>query len=77
MERKNVADWVREYVGDVAYVNDVPDTATLVSLGFDSLDNIEFVMAAEEEFRVEISDEQAEKVLTVGDAIALLSAVAP
>ena len=38
-------------------------------LGADSLDTVELVMAFEEEFGAEISDSQAEKILTVGDAI--------
>ena len=37
--------------------------------GADSLDTVELVMAFEEEFGSEISDSQAEKILTVGDAI--------
>ena len=38
-------------------------------LGADSLDNVELVMAFEEEFDLEIPDEDAEKIVTVGDAI--------
>lgn len=37
-------------------------------LGADSLDIVELVMALEEEYDIEISDEDAEKILTVGDA---------
>lgn len=52
---------------------EVKDTATLVDdLGADSLDIVELVMAFEEEFNVEITDEDAEKVSTVGDAYALV-----
>ncbi len=38
-------------------------------LGADSLDTVELVMALEEEFGIEISDEDAEKIQTVGDVI--------
>lgn len=41
-------------------------------LGADSLDTVELVMAFEEEFDVEIPDEEAEKILTVGDAITFI-----
>ncbi|GAI09405.1 unnamed protein product [marine sediment metagenome] len=42
-------------------------------LGADSLDIVELIMAFEEEFDVEIPDEDAEKIKTVGDAIKYLS----
>ncbi len=38
-------------------------------LGADSLDTVELVMALEEEFSIEIPDEDAEKIMSVGDAI--------
>ena len=38
-------------------------------LGADSLDTVELVMALEEEFSIEIPDEDAEKITTVGDAV--------
>ena len=43
-------------------------------IGADSLDTVELVMALEEEFDVEIPDEDAEKIATVNDAISYLSA---
>lgn len=41
-------------------------------LGADSLDTVELVMALEEEFNIEISDEDAEKILTVNDAVSYI-----
>ena len=48
-------------------VND--DSSFIDDLGADSLDTVELVMAFEEEFGSEISDSDAEKILTVGDAV--------
>jgi len=45
------------------------DAAFMDDLGADSLDTVELVMALEEEFDVEISDEDAEKIQTVKDAV--------
>ena len=42
-------------------------------LGADSLDTVELVMAFEEEFGIEIPDEDAEKMQTVGDAVSYIS----
>ena len=48
----------------------VVESASFVDdLGADSLDTVELVMAFEEEFGSEISDSDAEKILTVGDAV--------
>lgn len=44
-------------------------------LGADSLDAVEIVMTIEEEFEIEIADEDAEKMTTVGDIVRYLSAV--
>jgi acyl carrier protein len=49
-----------ELDGSKSFIND---------LGADSLDIVELVMAMEEEFDVEIPDEDAEKIQTVGDAV--------
>ncbi len=45
------------------------DSKFIEDLGADSLDVVELVMALEEKFDIEIPDEEAEKILTVGDAI--------
>jgi acyl carrier protein len=50
--------------------DEVTPTASFVDdLGADSLDTVELIMALEEEFNIEIPDEDAEKMKTVGDVI--------
>ncbi|MFH1622288.1 MAG: acyl carrier protein [Candidatus Omnitrophota bacterium] len=46
-----------------------PQASFIEDLGADSLDTVELVMALEEEFGVEIPDEDAEKMASVGDAV--------
>jgi acyl carrier protein len=50
----------------------VPEASFIDDLGADSLDIVELVMAMEEEFNVEIPDEDAERIQTIGDAISYL-----
>jgi len=53
---------------------DIQSGASFVEdLGADSLDTVELVMALEEEFGIEIPDEDAEKISTVGDAVRYIS----
>ena len=47
----------------------VPAAKFIEDLGADSLDTVELVMALEEEFGIEVPDEQAEKLQSVGDVI--------
>jgi acyl carrier protein len=47
----------------------VPDASFVEDLGADSLDTVELIMAFEEEFGVEISDDEAEKIRKVKDAV--------
>ena len=55
----------------------ITDEASFIDdLGADSLDTVELVMAFEEEFGSEISDSEAEKILTVGDAIKFIESKA-
>lgn len=72
MAEKSVEQRVREIIVEQMDVN--PDQVTLDAkfiedLGADSLDVVELVMALEEEFGSEIPDEEAEKLLSVGDVV--------
>ena len=69
---EGVLDKVREIVVDELSVEaeQVSEEATFVDdLGADSLDVVELVMRLEEEFDIEIPDEDAEKITTVGEAV--------
>jgi len=46
--------------------------ATLIELGLDSLDRVELIMTVEEEFRICISDEEADAIQTVSDAVTVI-----
>lgn len=72
---KTAADRVRQLIADhlgVEIEKATPEASFIDDLGGDSLDHVELVMAMEEEFGVEISDEAAESIHTVGDAIKLI-----
>ena len=63
---------VKQIVVDHLGIDDskvTPESKFIDDLGADSLDTVELVMAFEEEFGSEISDSDAEKILTVGDAV--------
>ena len=65
-------DKIKQIIADQLGVKkeEVTDGAKFVDdLGADSLDTVELVMALEEEFGIEIQDEDAEKLQTVGDAL--------
>ena len=51
----------------------VPDASFVDDLGADSLDLVELIMSMEEEFDIDISDEDAEQIATVKDAIAYIN----
>jgi acyl carrier protein len=53
-----------------------PEASFIDDLGADSLDTVELVMAFEEEFDLEIPDEDAEKIKTVGDALSYIKSKA-
>ena len=66
-----VADKVKSIIVEQLGVDEeevTPDASFVDDLGADSLDTVELVMAFEEEFGVEIPDDAAEKINTVGDA---------
>jgi acyl carrier protein len=68
---------VREIVAEQLErdVNDVKgESAFIDDLGADSLDIVELVMKMEEEFGIEIPDEEAEKIKTVNDVVAYIAA---
>ena len=69
---KRVKEIVAEQLGvDESQVTS--EASFMDDLGADSLDTVELVMALEEEFDIEISDENAEKIQTVQDAIDYLT----
>ena len=72
---KKVKKMVAEHLG-VEEVKVTEEANFIDDLGADSLDTVELVMAFEEEFGSEISDSEAEKILTVGDAIKFIESKA-
>ena len=68
---ERVAEIIVEQLG-VSRDEVVAESSFIDDLGADSLDIVELVMAMEEEFNVEIPDEDAEKIQTIGAAIAYL-----
>jgi acyl carrier protein len=70
-----VEDQIKEIIIDQLGVSEdeiVPEASFIDDLGADSLDIVELVMAMEEAFDVEIPDDDAEKIQTIGDAISYL-----
>ena len=70
-----VEDRIKEIIVDQLGVSGdeiVPEASFIDDLGADSLDIVELVMAMEEAFDVEIPDDDAEKIQTIGDAVSYL-----
>ena len=75
----DVSSKVKKIVADPLGIEEVKvtdESSFIDDLGADSLDTVELVMAFEEEFGSEISDSEAEKILTVGDAIQFIESKA-
>jgi len=77
MSDKSIEDRVKDIIVDQLGVN--ADQVTLEAkfiedLGADSLDTVELVMAFEEEFEIEVPDEEAEKLQSVGDVVTYIKA---
>ena len=76
MDNQAILEKIKEVVADKldADPKDVNESASFVDdLGADSLDVVELIMGLEDEFDIEISDEEAEGIRTVGDAIRFIS----
>lgn len=71
------ADRVRRVIQEHLAVDEAPDVAHIVDdLGADSLDTVQLVLALEEEFGIEIPNEDMETLGTVGEAISLVERLA-
>ena len=68
---------IKKIIVDVLNVDEneiTMDTTFIDDLGADSLDVFQIIMGLEEEFDIEIPNEQAEKIVTVGDAVEQIKA---
>ncbi|MCI7468363.1 MAG: acyl carrier protein [Lachnospiraceae bacterium] len=69
-------DLLKKIIADVLSVDPdeiTPDTTFIDDLGADSLDVYQIIMAVEDELGIEVNEEDAEKISTVGDAVELIS----
>ena len=72
-----IAERVTAIIVDKLGVNETevkPEATFAQDLGADSLDTVELIMEFEKEFGIQIPDDQAEKIATVGDAISYIEA---
>ena len=72
MAEKTIEQRVKDIIVDQLGVNAdqvTPEAKFIEDLGADSLDTVELIMALEEEFNLEVPDEEAEKLQSVGDVI--------
>lgn len=76
----SVDERVRSIIVEQLGVNQdqvVTEASFTEDLGADSLDQVELILALEDEFQLEIPDEEAEKIATVGDAVKYIQEKAP
>ena len=76
MSDKSIEDRVKDIIVDQLGVNAdqvTPEAKFVEDLGADSLDTVELVMAFEEEFDIEVPDEEAEKLQAVADVISYIN----
>jgi acyl carrier protein len=76
MSDKSIEDRVKDIIVDQLGVNAdqvTPEAKFVEDLGADSLDTVELVMAFEEEFDIEVPDEEAEKLQAVSDVISYIN----
>ena len=76
MSEKSIADRVKDIIVDQLGVSAdqvTPEAKFVEDLGADSLDTVELVMAFEEEFDIEVPDDEAEKLQSVGDVITYIN----
>ena len=73
----SIEDKIKKIIGEKLGVEAgevVPEASFVDDLGADSLDLVELIMSMEEEFDIDISDEDAEKLVTVKDALDYINA---
>ena len=76
MSDKSIEERVKDIIVDQLGVNADqvnPEAKFVEDLGADSLDTVELVMAFEEEFEIEVPDEEAEKLTSVGDVVTYIT----
>ena len=79
-QMSGIDDKVKKIIAEQLSVSEdqiTPDASFVDDLGADSLDTVELVMALEEEFEIDIPDEEAEKIVTFNDVLAYIKTNAP